>query len=165
MGFSFTENYVSNSPGSSSGVNSVFDFNTLYNENNISDVSWEYIVSGLANNEALIEDKKNYFARSKKKDPSKLENNGKRIYMGNYTYTNIDDDIENEIEEEDQVSDITEMQKEQLKNAAPALDYVELFADLTKWLEYDVLITNYRGVLALPNGQMLSSGWESAIFG
>ncbi len=96
FGFSFTENYVSNGPGSSSGDNSVFDFNTLYNENNISDVSWEYIVSGLANNEALIEDKKNYFARSKKKDPSELENNGKRIYLGNYTYTNIDDDIENE---------------------------------------------------------------------
>ena len=83
----------------------------------------------------------------------------------NVRANNFDDDIENEIEEEDQVSDITELQKEQLKNAAPALDYVELFADLTKWLEYDVLITNYRGLLALPNGQMLSSGWESAIFG
>lgn len=45
------------------------------------------------------------------------------------------------------------------------LDYVELFADITKWLEYDVLINNYRGILALPNGMMLSSGWESAIFG
>lgn len=45
------------------------------------------------------------------------------------------------------------------------LDYVELFADITKWLEYDVLINNYRGVLALPNGMLLSSGWESAIFG
>ncbi|KAL7442323.1 hypothetical protein ACHAXM_008324 [Skeletonema potamos] len=45
------------------------------------------------------------------------------------------------------------------------LDYVELFADITKWLEYDVLINNYRGILTLPNGMMLSSGWESAIFG
>jgi len=45
------------------------------------------------------------------------------------------------------------------------LDYVELFADITKWLEYDVLISNYRGILALPNGMLLSSSWESAIFG
>ena len=48
---------------------------------------------------------------------------------------------------------------------APILDYVELFADITKWLEYDVLINNYRGILTLPNGMALSSGWESAIFG
>jgi hypothetical protein len=47
----------------------------------------------------------------------------------------------------------------------PVVDYVELFADITKWLEYDVLITNYRGILSMPNGEMLTTGWESAIFG
>ena len=79
----------------------------------------------------------------------------------NVRQTNFDEDFE-EIEEE---PDINELQKERLKSAQESLDYVELFADLTKWLEYDVLISNYRGVLALPNGQLLSSGWESAIFG
>lgn len=47
----------------------------------------------------------------------------------------------------------------------PGLDYIELFADVTKWLEYDVLVNSYRGVLALPNGQMLGSSLESAVFG
>lgn len=79
----------------------------------------------------------------------------------NVRQTNFDEVFE-EIEEE---PDINELQKERLKSAQESLDYVELFADLTKWLEYDVLISNYRGVLALPNGQLLSSGWESAIFG
>jgi hypothetical protein len=64
----------------------------------------------------------------------------------------------------DEVADIIPNRKEQLANV-PALDYVELFADITKWLEYDVLISNYRGILALPNGQLLTTGWESAIFG
>jgi len=73
-----------------------------------------------------------------------------------------DDDFEDDfdVEEEEEVDTL----QQQIDNA-PAIDYVELFADLTKWLEYDVLITNYRGVLALPNGQMLTTGWESAIFG
>ena len=79
----------------------------------------------------------------------------------NVRETNFDEVFE-EIEEE---PDINELQKERLKTAQESLDYVELFADLTKWLEYDVLISNYRGVLALPNGQLLSSGWESAVFG
>jgi hypothetical protein len=61
-------------------------------------------------------------------------------------------------------NDTTSQQKER-KGNVPALDYVELFADVTKWLEYDVLISNYRGILSLPNGQMLTTGWESAIFG
>jgi len=78
----------------------------------------------------------------------------------NVRETNFDEVFE--LEEE---PDINELQKERLKSAQESLDYVELFADLTKWLEYDVLISNYRGVLALPNGQLLSSGWESAIFG
>ena len=73
------------------------------------------------------------------------------------------DDFEDNFEEEE--SEISELQRQQQLSNAPALDYVELFADITKWLEYDVLITNYRGVLALPNGHMLSTGWESAIFG
>ena len=68
-----------------------------------------------------------------------------------------DDDFEDFIEESPQ--------EEEPSSTAPALDYVELFADITKWLEYDVLISNYRGILSFPNGQMLSTGWESAIFG
>ena len=64
----------------------------------------------------------------------------------------------------DDVIDVAPERKEQQGNV-PALDYVELFADITKWLEYDVLISNYRGILSMPNGQMLSTGWESAIFG
>ncbi|KAL7534074.1 hypothetical protein ACHAXR_006365 [Thalassiosira sp. AJA248-18] len=71
---------------------------------------------------------------------------------------NTEDDLESEL------LDASEVLEEQQPNVA-SLDYVELFADITKWLEYDVLITNYRGILALPNGQMLSAGWESAIFG
>ncbi|KAL3827008.1 hypothetical protein ACHAXA_000072 [Cyclostephanos tholiformis] len=62
------------------------------------------------------------------------------------------------------VNYMTPRQIEQ-KGIVPVLDYVELFADVTKWLEYDVLISNYRGVLSLPNGEMLTTGWESAIFG
>ncbi|KAL3756722.1 hypothetical protein ACHAWU_005414 [Discostella pseudostelligera] len=50
-------------------------------------------------------------------------------------------------------------------NVVPGLDYVELFADITKWLEYDVLISNYRGILTMPTGQMLTTSEESAIFG
>ena len=61
--------------------------------------------------------------------------------------------------------ELSEALKQQQRSNTQAFDYVELFADLTKWLEYDVLITNYRGLLALPNGMMLSTGWESAIFG
>ena len=57
------------------------------------------------------------------------------------------------------------LQLEEVKKSAPKLDYVELFADLTKWLEYDVLISNYRGILSLPNGQMIGPVWQSAIFG
>ena len=53
---------------------------------------------------------------------------------------------------------------EKEESNAPIVDYVELFADITKWLEYDVLINNYRGILEF-NGQGLSSGVESAIFG
>ena len=58
-----------------------------------------------------------------------------------------------------------QQQQQLVGNIVPGLDYVELFADITKWLEYDVLISNYRGILAMPNGQMLSTSEESAIFG
>jgi len=50
------------------------------------------------------------------------------------------------------------------ENTEQALDYIELFADITKWLEYDVLIRNYRGILSI-DGHPLNSGLESAIFG
>ena len=43
-------------------------------------------------------------------------------------------------------------------------DYVEIFADVTKWLEYDVLIQNFEGMVTL-NGAPVSSGIESAVFG
>eukprot|EP00578_Thalassiosira_sp_NH16_P022809 CAMPEP_0181104362 /NCGR_PEP_ID=MMETSP1071-20121207/15383_1 /TAXON_ID=35127 /ORGANISM="Thalassiosira sp., Strain NH16" /LENGTH=543 /DNA_ID=CAMNT_0023187547 /DNA_START=208 /DNA_END=1835 /DNA_ORIENTATION=- len=73
----------------------------------------------------------------------------------------MDDEDDDEVfEDEPEISEV-----QQQLSTVPAFDYVELFADLTKWLEYDVLISNYRGILALPNGQMLSTGWESAIFG
>lgn len=75
-------------------------------------------------------------------------------------YDDNDDDFE--------ASELMEVQQQRLqevKDSAPKIDYVELFADLTKWLEYDVLINNYRGILAFPNGQMLGPTWESAVFG
>ena len=65
---------------------------------------------------------------------------------------------------EEDVDEVVEIIPEKSKQL-PVVDYVELFADITKWLEYDVLITNYRGILSMPNGEMLSAGWESAIFG
>lgn len=78
-----------------------------------------------------------------------------------YVRPTSDDDDDFDFEEPDESED---QLKQQLENV-PALDYIELFADLTKWLEYDVLISNYRGILMLPNGQMIGAGWESAIFG
>jgi hypothetical protein len=83
----------------------------------------------------------------------------------NVRATRMDDD---EFGDEAMQRALMEEQKlrlEKVKKSAPKLDYVELFADLTKWLEYDVLISNYRGILSLPNGQMIGPGWESAIFG
>ena len=75
---------------------------------------------------------------------------------------NVRANADDEFEDDDLFDEDPEPEvQEQLSS----LDYVELFADITKWLEYDVLITNYRGILALPNGQMLTTGWESAIFG
>ena len=78
------------------------------------------------------------------------------------------------IDDEDDFSDealqraLMEEQKQRIqdvKDSAPKLDGIELFADITKWLEYDVLINNYRGILSLPDGHMIGPGWESAVFG
>jgi hypothetical protein len=44
------------------------------------------------------------------------------------------------------------------------LDFVELFSDVLKWLEFDVLDSDYSGSLQM-NGEILNSGVESAIFG
>ena len=78
------------------------------------------------------------------------------------------DDDEDEFSDEAMQRALMEEQKqriEEVKNSAPKLDYIELFADITKWLEYDVLINNYRGILAFPDGQMVGAGMESAVFG
>ena len=66
---------------------------------------------------------------------------------------------------DDDESDDFEIEEEPVQPDIPGLDYIELFADVTKWLEYDVLVNSYRGVLALPNGQMLGPSLESAVFG
>lgn len=89
----------------------------------------------------------------------KLSNNVGNFIQKLYVTSNDDDEFEMEDDEEELST----------PSVAPPpnaiLDYVELFADITKWLEYDVLINNYRGILALPNGMMIGSAWESAIFG
>ena len=87
----------------------------------------------------------------------KLSNSVGGFIQQLYVTPNIDE-VEMDENEDDEDLDMA-------TTDAPILDYVELFADITKWLEYDVLINNYRGILALPNGMMLSSGWESAVFG
>lgn len=96
FGFSFTENPILKKGTDLSGTVTEVDFDTLYNSDDVKDVSWEYIVSGLANSEVSAEDKKNYYVKSKKSSSSELDKNRRRIYMGNYTYTNIDDEIDDE---------------------------------------------------------------------
>ncbi|KAL3790200.1 hypothetical protein HJC23_005572 [Cyclotella cryptica] len=79
-----------------------------------------------------------------------------------------DDDDNDDLSNQDMRRALMEDQKQRLqemKDAAPKVDYIEFFADVTKWLEYDVLINNYRGILATPDGHKLSPGLESAIFG
>lgn len=44
-------------------------------------------------------------------------------------------------------------------------DFVEIFADLTKWLSYNYLMKSFDGALAWPNGVPLGSGSESAVYG
>jgi hypothetical protein len=51
-----------------------------------------------------------------------------------------------------------------ISEAPPPLDVVELFTDITKWLEYDVLKSDLSGRL-LWNGQVLASNVDSALFG
>lgn len=78
------------------------------------------------------------------------------------------DDEEDEFSDEALQRALMEEQKQRIqdvKDSAPKLDGIELFADITKWLEYDVLVNNYRGILALPDGTMIGPGWESAVFG
>jgi hypothetical protein len=52
----------------------------------------------------------------------------------------------------------------QTTSEVPPLDVVELFTDITKWLEYDVLKSDLSGRL-LWNGQVLASNVDSALFG
>jgi len=47
---------------------------------------------------------------------------------------------------------------------ANQVDFVEIFQDITKWLEYDVLIQNFDGTVTL-QGVPVSSGVTSAVFG
>jgi len=100
---------------------------------------------------------------SRRKDMTVVDTVSNKIFgfIQKMNVQRTDDDVG----EDDLVIDEEFDMIHQKLDKVPAFDYVELFADLTKWLEYDVLITNYRGVLALPNGQMLTTGWESAIFG
>ena len=48
--------------------------------------------------------------------------------------------------------------------AANQIDGVEIFSDVTKWLEYDVLVNGYQGMITL-NDIPISPGLESAIYG
>ena len=112
--------------------------------------------------EMLLEEEEN-----RKKDQNvvdRISNNMFEFISKLNVRANFDDDVADD-NIDDGASGISVLQKEEEQKNVPALDYVELFADLTKWLEYDVLISNYRGVLTLPNGMLLSTGWESAIFG
>mmetsp|Transcript_36428 Transcript_36428/g.109408 ORF Transcript_36428/g.109408 Transcript_36428/m.109408 type:complete len:608 (-) Transcript_36428:20-1843(-) len=51
-----------------------------------------------------------------------------------------------------------------LTSSAKPIDAVELFTDITKWLEYDVLTKDFSGRLLL-NGSILNPAVESALFG
>uniref|UniRef100_A0A7S1Z2J1 Uncharacterized protein n=1 Tax=Trieres chinensis TaxID=1514140 RepID=A0A7S1Z2J1_TRICV len=51
-----------------------------------------------------------------------------------------------------------------ISSPANEVDFVQIFADVTKWLEYDVLTNDFSGVLTF-RGQVLDSGVESAVFG
>ncbi|GFH58212.1 hypothetical protein CTEN210_14688 [Chaetoceros tenuissimus] len=48
--------------------------------------------------------------------------------------------------------------------AANQIDGVEIFSDVTKWLEYDVLVNGYQGMITV-NDIPISPGLESAIYG
>jgi len=95
FGFSFSKNYEITTPANITDFFSGVDFNTVNNKNNVRDVSWEYIVSKLANNNVLIKNStKNLFVNTKKKNPTKIVKNEKTYYKGKYTYTNFDEEID-----------------------------------------------------------------------
>ena len=58
----------------------------------------------------------------------------------------------------------TDLAKEFNTGAANKIDLVELFADITKWLEYDVLSNDFAGSLKWHHNP-INSGVESAAFG
>lgn len=48
---------------------------------------------------------------------------------------------------------------------ANQVDFVEIFADVTKWLSYDYLMKSFDGELKWSNGVPLGPGSESAVYG
>jgi len=67
-----------------------------------------------------------------------------------------------------QVSSVPVMTKAADMNVIPGaanqVDFVEIFGDITKWLEYEVLINELGGTLVWNNAPLFT-GYESAIFG
>ena len=54
---------------------------------------------------------------------------------------------------------------EPVEKAESLLDIPDIFADIIKWLEYDVLKTDFGGALVASTGPAMSSGVEGAVFG
>lgn len=54
---------------------------------------------------------------------------------------------------------------EPLEKSENLLDIPDVFADIIKWLEYDVLKTDFAGKLLDSNGAAISPGIEGAVFG
>ena len=75
-------------------------------------------------------------------------------------------DLERESENERKINPtLTDDITAEIKTgSANKIDLVELFADVTKWLEYDVLSKDFAGSLKL-NNSPINSGVESAAFG
>lgn len=46
-----------------------------------------------------------------------------------------------------------------------SMDPIRMFSDITKWLEYDVLVKDFGGMLVPSSLIPASSAWESAAFG
>ena len=65
----------------------------------------------------------------------------------------------------DQVDNFDVANLQPATNFASILDIPELLTDVIKWLEYDVLKSQFGGMLLSLNGVPLSSGAESAVFG
>jgi hypothetical protein len=51
-----------------------------------------------------------------------------------------------------------------IPGSANQVDFVEIFSDITRWLEYDVLIKDFNGIITW-NNVPIFSGLESAIYG